>query len=67
MQKYEKGLNRISAGRLEELSRILEVPISYFFPEATPASHVDSAALLETTGLLGDLVRIAPFRPKGGA
>lgn len=33
VQKYEKGLNRISAGRLYEISKILSVPISYFFDD----------------------------------
>ena len=32
-QKYEKGSNRISASRLFELSKILDVPISFFFEE----------------------------------
>lgn len=31
IQKYEIGSNRIAASRLYELSRILEVPTSYFF------------------------------------
>lgn len=31
VQKYERGTNRISASRLYEISRILDVPISYFF------------------------------------
>jgi len=31
VQKYEKGVNRIGAGRLFEISRILTVPINYFF------------------------------------
>lgn len=31
IQKYERGKNRISASRLLELSRILDVPIDYFF------------------------------------
>ena len=31
IQKYEKGVNRISASRLFELTRILEVDIYYFF------------------------------------
>lgn len=29
--KYERGINRISAGRLYEISRVLKVPVSYFF------------------------------------
>lgn len=31
LQKYESGANRVSAGRLHELSTILNVPVSYFF------------------------------------
>jgi len=29
--KYERGINRISAGRLFEIARVLQVPVSYFF------------------------------------
>lgn len=29
--KYERGLNRISAGRLYEIAQVLQVPISWFF------------------------------------
>ena len=28
---YERGINRISAGRLYEISQVLGVPVSYFF------------------------------------
>jgi transcriptional regulator with XRE-family HTH domain len=31
VQKYESGENRISASRLYQLARILDVPLSYFF------------------------------------
>jgi len=31
IQKYESGVNRISASRLWSLSKALKVPISYFF------------------------------------
>lgn len=34
VQKYEKGMNRISAGRLFELARVLQVQVSYFFDGA---------------------------------
>lgn len=29
--KYERGINRISAGRLFEISRVLNVPITFFY------------------------------------
>ncbi|BAE50550.1 helix-turn-helix domain-containing protein [Paramagnetospirillum magneticum] len=33
VQKYERGANRIGASRLFDLSRVLDVPISYFFDD----------------------------------
>ncbi len=35
VQKYEKGTNRIGASRLQNISLILQVPVSFFF-EGTP-------------------------------
>jgi transcriptional regulator with XRE-family HTH domain len=40
IQKYERGANRVGASRLFDLSRVLDVPVSYFFadmPEETAA------------------------------
>jgi len=43
VQKYEKGTNRIGASRLQQISEILQVPVSFFFegvpslPGSTPA------------------------------
>jgi len=31
IQKYERGANRVSASRLHQLTRILNVPVGYFF------------------------------------
>lgn len=36
--KYEKGINRLSAGRLAMVSDALEVPVSYFFEETTSST-----------------------------
>lgn len=33
IQKYERGANRVGSGRLYEFSKILGVPIAYFFDE----------------------------------
>jgi transcriptional regulator with XRE-family HTH domain len=30
VQKYEKGANRIGASRLQQISQILQVPVSFF-------------------------------------
>jgi transcriptional regulator with XRE-family HTH domain len=31
VQKYEKGRNRISAGRLWQIAKVFKVPVEYFF------------------------------------
>ena len=38
VQKYEKGANRVGAGRLQQISRILQVPVEFFF-EGSPSVH----------------------------
>ncbi len=37
VQKYENGANRISASRLFALSRVLDVPVEYFFDDMPDA------------------------------
>ncbi len=37
VQKYERGVNRIGASRLFDLSRVLDVPISFFFDDMPDA------------------------------
>src|SRR6202790_4385092 len=34
VQKYEKGTNRIGASRLQQISHVLQVPVSFFFDGA---------------------------------
>lgn len=38
IQKYEEGVNRISAGRLYEIAEIMGVDFSYFFADAPKPS-----------------------------
>jgi transcriptional regulator with XRE-family HTH domain len=41
IQKYEKGTNRIGASRLQQISDIVQVPVSFFSEGGPPpASHV---------------------------
>jgi transcriptional regulator with XRE-family HTH domain len=48
VQKYEKGANRIGASRLQQISKTLKVPPSFFF-EGAPAggSSAQSAGFAE--------------------
>lgn len=43
VQKYERGANRVSASRLHDLSRVLDVPISFFFDDM-PSEAVDTGS-----------------------
>jgi transcriptional regulator with XRE-family HTH domain len=38
VQKYEKGMNRISASRLQQAAQILDVSVPFFF-EGAPGGH----------------------------
>lgn len=56
VQKYEKGANRVSAGRLQQISDMLNVPVTFFFggmgakvKKGAPPSGV---AFLQTKGAL---------------
>ncbi len=38
VQKYEKGTNRVGASRLQNISHILQVPVTFFFEGAAPVA-----------------------------
>ncbi len=46
LQKYETGGNRISASRLYDVSKLLDVDIGYFFDEMARAIESESPARL---------------------
>src|SRR5215813_8439636 len=56
VQKYEKGANRISAGRLQRIAEVLGVPVAHFFgaPEQRQGSNGAGrdVELLQTEGAL---------------
>jgi transcriptional regulator with XRE-family HTH domain len=47
VQKYEKGVNRVSAGRLFEMSTAMGVPITYFFDGAETFLDHDAGYVAE--------------------
>ena len=51
VQKYEKGVNRIGAGRLYEVARILNVPVNFFYEgvsEGQPGlAELDGAPVMD--------------------
>jgi len=50
VQKYEKGANRVGASRLYAISKILEVPVEFFF-----ADMPDNIALIEKNSDIGGM------------
>jgi transcriptional regulator with XRE-family HTH domain len=69
VQKYEKGTNRISASRLQQMCNILQVPVSFFFEGAPPpGGHrggmneaVSPAYVAEFLGTVDGLALIKAF------
>jgi transcriptional regulator with XRE-family HTH domain len=56
VQKYERGANRIGSSRLFDLSRVLDVPISFFFDDMPEDPEYDlkpitSPGLAETRAI----------------
>lgn len=51
IQKYERGSNRISSSRLYEFSRILDVPVTYFFEDMPASGTVRSRKRIADLGL----------------
>jgi len=43
IKKYERGINRISAGRLWDIARILRAPVTFFFDDLHPTAHDGSS------------------------
>jgi transcriptional regulator with XRE-family HTH domain len=55
VQKYENGTNRIGAGRLAEISKVLDVPVAYFFTgnsanASSDGEKADAKAILSEPG-----------------
>jgi transcriptional regulator with XRE-family HTH domain len=59
VQKYEKGVNRISAGRLQKIAEVLDAPITFFY-----AGHEENRAKSDSVSMefeflqTGDAVRL---------
>lgn len=57
VQKYEKGTNRIGASRLQQISLILQVPVSFFFEGAPlPAGRPEGLEEAPSPGYVTDFL-----------
>ena len=50
LQKYEKGVNRVSAGRLARIAAALNVPIMAFYDAASRRGTEQNFSYLQTRG-----------------
>jgi transcriptional regulator with XRE-family HTH domain len=53
LQKYEKGINRIGAGRLQKIAEILLVPITFFYEDLPTLRRSKSALPSYISDFLG--------------
>lgn len=50
VQKYEKGMNRVGASRLWDISRVLDVPMGFFFEDMDTDVAKKSPRMLNSMG-----------------
>ena len=56
VQKYEKGVNRVSASRLQQACNVLQVPVQFFF-EGLPKAETGAKGREDTSyALISDLL-----------
>jgi transcriptional regulator with XRE-family HTH domain len=56
VQKYEKGTNRIGASRLQHISQILKVPVSFFFDGALGKQADDGSSKAPVADYVSDFL-----------
>ena len=61
VQKYERGMNRISASKLWKLSNVLDVPVSYFFDDLGVYEDGQVPTLLGSEPSSGDTLALDPM------
>ncbi|MGR1583463.1 helix-turn-helix domain-containing protein [Thalassobius sp. S69A] len=64
VQKYELGRNRISASKLFDISRILDVPPAYFFEDLTDDTPSGPVIDPETARIASAVAKITDERLK---
>ena len=54
IQKYERGSNRIGSSRLFQFSKVLDVPISFFFDDMPEAGEASATGMAEPGATYSD-------------
>jgi transcriptional regulator with XRE-family HTH domain len=48
VQKYEKGVNRVGAARLQQIATALDVPVTFFYDSDNKTREVESLLFLDS-------------------
>ncbi len=48
VQKYEKGVNRVGASRLQQIAAALDVPVTFFYDSDSKSREVESLLFLDS-------------------
>ncbi len=48
VQKYEKGVNRVGASRLQQIATALDVPVTFFYDSDGKTKEIESLLVLDS-------------------
>ena len=65
VQKYEKGVNRVGASRLQEIAKALAVPVTFFYDGDSKAREVESLLFLDPSFSMRLLKAYAAIKDEG--
>lgn len=63
VQKYERGNNRISAGRLYQVAQLMDIPVEHFYRGALETAEDTDRSLVEPLSEKEALTRVAQKVP----
>ncbi|MGX1336661.1 transcriptional regulator with XRE-family HTH domain [Bradyrhizobium japonicum] len=67
VQKYEKGVNRVGAARLQQIATALDVPVTFFYDGDNKAREVESLLFLDSAFSLRLLRAYSKIKDPDGA
>jgi transcriptional regulator with XRE-family HTH domain len=65
IQKYEKGVNRVGAARLDQIAKALDVPLTFFYEGDSKNREVESLLFLDSAFSLRLLRAYAKIKDQG--
>lgn len=71
VQKYERGMNRVSCGRIYQLAQIFGMPVEFFFPHVpqtgvTKIAYDQLARIQQLEGTISGIVKVGKESLRNG-